>query len=172
MYISLLFSKRGAGSLPLIWIRFSLGKSKIPDRMRVRWDRRVTGTAVPLESTGNRHHSCRSQKIVDTNRSPVTVSPWNLYTTSMHNILNTAISTKWSTWLFKYMPGQIQFTRSRSGYHGWATTGRWFSAVVITGNYRKLPLPVNYQAVLPPETTGSFRLYGQIPPIIGKFRQL
>ena len=61
-----LFSKRGAGSLRLIWIRFTLRKSKIPDRMRVRWDRPVTVTAGPLE---------KSQKIVDTNRSPVTVSP-------------------------------------------------------------------------------------------------
>jgi hypothetical protein len=36
VYISVLFSKRGAGSFPLIWIRFTLVKSRIPDRMRVR----------------------------------------------------------------------------------------------------------------------------------------
>jgi hypothetical protein len=33
IYISILFSKRGAGSLLLIRIRFTIGKSKIPDRM-------------------------------------------------------------------------------------------------------------------------------------------
>jgi hypothetical protein len=55
IYILVLFSKRGAGSLLLIWIRFTLRKSKIPDRMRVRWDRPVTVTAGPLESTGNRY---------------------------------------------------------------------------------------------------------------------
>ncbi len=55
MYILVLFSKRGTGSITLILIRCTLGKSKIPDRMRVRWDRPVAVTAVPLGPIGNRH---------------------------------------------------------------------------------------------------------------------
>jgi hypothetical protein len=55
IYISVVFSKKGTGSITLIWIRFTLGKSKIPDRMRVRWDRPVAVIAVPLGSTSNRH---------------------------------------------------------------------------------------------------------------------